>query len=87
MLNYKNILIPVLIILQSITSLAQQQDYYVRESINEVNLLLENAKDYYYNKDIKENNNKVLEIMRELMEEPDAFSFKYDSLNQISVLK
>ena len=86
MLNLRNIIFTLFIVLQPFLSLSQDQDYYIRESINEINELLENAKDYYHNKDIIENNNQVLDIMRELMQEPDAFSVNYDSLKQISVL-
>jgi len=87
MINYKKIFIPFFILFQAVLGMAQQEDYYVRESISEINYLLENAKDYYEDEDIKENNNSVLEIMRELMEEPDAFSINFDSLSQISVLE
>ncbi|MFW5805747.1 MAG: hypothetical protein ACOCVX_04380 [Bacteroidales bacterium] len=74
-----------------IVVIAQEQELvnpgFVDDQIDEINKYMTDAAEFKDDTAKIEANDMVLELMREIMNEPDAFDYSYDSLKHITMLK
>ncbi|MFO7790700.1 MAG: hypothetical protein R6V32_09020 [Bacteroidales bacterium] len=77
----------IVVLLLSFPLYAQENPVFVDDHIMEINQHMKDASEYTDDTASIEANNHATELLREIFDEPDAYSYNYDSLEHITILE